>query len=65
MSRRKTNDEKRTRKSEKFKDRMLVEFENEIKNLIKEYHISKAKLSGKAEDQLEKIMDTMVMKYYE
>lgn len=65
MSERTTKNEKRIRKSKESKDRMFSEFENGIKELIDNHQIYKKNLSKKAEDDLEKLIDNMVAKYYE
>ena len=65
MSEQTTKNEKRIRKSKKSKDRMFSEFENGIRQLIDNHQIYKKILSKKAEDDLEKLINNIVVKYYE
>ena len=65
MSRKETNNNKRTREGKESKDRMFSEFENGIRQLIDNHQIYKKNLLKKAEDDLEKLIDNMVAKYYE
>jgi len=44
---------------------MFSEFENGIRQLIDNHQIYIKNLSKKAEDDLEKLIDNMVAKYYE
>ncbi len=65
MSRKETNNKKRTREGKESKDRMFSEFENGIRQLIENHQIYKKNLSKKAEDELEKLINDIVAKYYE
>lgn len=65
MSRRKSENEEGSREGKKSEDKMLFEFENEIKELIHKHKISRESLSKKAEDELDKIIEKIVNKYYE
>lgn len=65
MSRRESKNEERSRESKKSEDKMLLEFENEIKRIIREHKITRDSLPKKAEDELDKAINKLVSEYYE
>lgn len=65
MSRRESQNEKRSREGKKFEDKMLSEFESKVKELISKYKISRETLPKKADEELDIIIEKIVNEYFE